>query len=154
MFNGLDGNDQIQGGQVNDALNGGSGDDTIYGNNGNDIITGGIGNDVLIGGFGADTYYFNAGDGADRIREADGTPGVIDKLFLGATLTPANTTLTKQGGLFTLSWGADSIVMENYMSDSNYQVEEIHFDDGTIWAAAELVAVAASWTHGVPYYLS
>jgi Ca2+-binding RTX toxin-like protein len=60
-LNGLDGNDNLTGGNGNDALNGGAG---------NDILNGEGGHDVLTGGSGADTFVFDsssAGHGGDDV---------------------------------------------------------------------------------------
>ncbi|WP_275415066.1 calcium-binding protein [Snodgrassella communis] len=64
--------DVIIGGRGNDVIDGGAGDDYLYGGAGNDKLIGGSGNDLLSGGEGTDYYYFNAGDGQDRIIDSDG----------------------------------------------------------------------------------
>ncbi len=70
---------KIEGGAGNDTIGGGEGDDTLHGGNGNDTIRGGdgadeiygdSGGDTLRGGAGADSYYFNPGDGEDRIVDS------------------------------------------------------------------------------------
>ncbi|WP_275421283.1 calcium-binding protein [Snodgrassella gandavensis] len=64
--------DVIMGGHGDDVIDGGAGDDYLYGGAGNDTLIGGSGNDLLSGGEGIDTYYFNTGDGQDRIIDSDG----------------------------------------------------------------------------------
>lgn len=51
---------------------GGALSDILIGSIGDDVIIGGKGNDLLIGGAGTDNYYFNNGDGQDRIIDSDG----------------------------------------------------------------------------------
>ncbi|VAW86661.1 Alkaline phosphatase, partial [hydrothermal vent metagenome] len=62
---GLDGDDEIYGGNLRDELYGGDGDDNIRGSSGNDIIVGGAGGDVLNGDRGDDLVYGGVGD--DRL---------------------------------------------------------------------------------------
>lgn len=61
-FNGLGGDDIVNGGYANDYLYGGQGWDWLSGGDGNDVIEGGEGNDVLIGGLGSDNLFGQAGD--------------------------------------------------------------------------------------------
>ncbi|WP_180296436.1 calcium-binding protein [Snodgrassella alvi] len=75
--------DVIMGGRADDVIDGGAGDDYLYGGAGNDTLIGGSGNDLLSGGAGTDTYYFNAGDGQDRIIDSDGNGHIYldNKIF-------------------------------------------------------------------------
>ncbi|KDN15714.1 hypothetical protein BGI40_06925 [Snodgrassella communis] len=68
--------DVIFGGKGNDDITGGAGNDYLFGGAGNDTLRGGTGNDILAGGDGVDRYYFNAGDGQDKIYDTDGR-GVV-----------------------------------------------------------------------------
>ena len=74
---GESGNDALSGGADDDRLEGGAVDDTLRGGTGKDILIGGTGNDRLEGGAGFDTYYYNAGDGADRIEDSDASGQII-----------------------------------------------------------------------------
>ncbi|MEL6218817.1 MAG: calcium-binding protein [Pseudomonadota bacterium] len=65
---GGEGDDLLIGNPGADTLSGGSGEDTLRGGDGADTLDGGAGNDLLIGGRGTDTFFFQAGDGDDRIR--------------------------------------------------------------------------------------
>lgn len=60
----------------NGVAQGGVASDVLVGGNGNDQMIGGGGNDILIGGAGSDAYYFNSGDGQDRIIDSDGNGDV------------------------------------------------------------------------------
>ena len=59
------------GGYRADTLTGGSQTDLLVGNAGDDRLNGGGGNDTLLGGVGFDIYSYTAGDGHDRIEDAD-----------------------------------------------------------------------------------
>ncbi|MDO8252735.1 MAG: VCBS domain-containing protein, partial [Rhodoferax sp.] len=83
---GAEGNDQLAGGQGDDLLDGGEGtnwlwgeqgNDTLQGGAGTDYLSGGMGDDVLAGGGGDDIYYYNPGEGTDRITDSGGTDWVV-----------------------------------------------------------------------------
>ena len=106
VINGWNGNDVIYGTDRNERLTNDSGDavlvagggnDTIWAGAGNDILDGGTGDDMLYGESGNDTYIFRRGSGHDTIFDYDPTPGNIDSIFLGSSLTPDDITL-KRGG--------------------------------------------------------
>ncbi|MGB0922511.1 MAG: VCBS domain-containing protein [Alphaproteobacteria bacterium] len=75
VFNGLGGNDDLQGNSGNDTLNGGAGDDHLFGADGNDVLNGGTGNDLLAGGLGADLFVFADGYGSDDIFDFTAADG-------------------------------------------------------------------------------
>lgn len=84
-LSGAGGNDLLLGGEGADTLKAYSGDDTLLGQNGADVLDGGDGDDFLAGGAGDDslkggagndTYYYNRGDGKDRIYD------YAEKLFV------------------------------------------------------------------------
>lgn len=70
IMSGLDGNDDITGGDKNliggayigSTLDGGAGDDILRAQAGDDVLLGGTGNDVLLGGSGTDLLLGGAGD--------------------------------------------------------------------------------------------
>ncbi|MFV3411075.1 retention module-containing protein [Pseudomonas sp. NY15436] len=72
-LNGGNGNDSLYGGAGNDTLNGDAGNDLLVGNEGNDILNGGAGDDILIGGKGSDTL--TGGSGADTFLWRAGDTG-------------------------------------------------------------------------------
>ena len=79
-----DKNDLIFGEAGNDTIDGDAGSDVIYGGDGNDNITGGKGDDILIGGEGNDNYYYNTGDGNDRIIDTQGENRIfVNDQFVG-----------------------------------------------------------------------
>ena len=70
---GGEGDDTIYGGNGDDWIEGGSGDDTIYGDDDDDIIQGESGNDTLSGGDGCDYLY--GGTGATDCCGTEGNGG-------------------------------------------------------------------------------
>ena len=98
-FQGLGGNDFLDGGPGDDILRGHFGNDTIFGRSGNDEVTGeegndildggmhgdeivgGPGDDVLTGGSGADTLAGN--DGADVFHTKGDTDNGPDQIYTG-----------------------------------------------------------------------
>ena len=70
---GMEGYDNLNGGNSDDVLEGGAGDDRLLANAGNDVLDGGVGNDYLSGGAGDDNYLFSKGYGTDIIEDADGS---------------------------------------------------------------------------------
>jgi Ca2+-binding RTX toxin-like protein len=61
--------DVIFSGQDNDNISSGDGNDYLFGGAGDDMLNGGTGNDVLVGGECMDQYFFNTGDGQDKIYD-------------------------------------------------------------------------------------
>ena len=139
--------------------------------NQDDILVGGPGDDLLDGRSGADTYIFNPGDGADTIyddgysRSVNGVRSEFDKIIIHG-YTPAEVVLSRVEDsnddlILTLGSSGDSITIEDqlenelpsglgimhpagsYVSSSvgSSEIEEIHFDDGTVWTADDVRAM-------------
>ncbi|WP_439590585.1 calcium-binding protein, partial [Hydrogenophaga sp.] len=147
IFIGGDGVNTYSGREGNDFIFGGLGNDVLDGGEGHDFLYGGRGNDTLSGSAGDDTYVFNVGDGADRITDHDYTSGNLDTLRLGAGLTAANTEVVRSGGDLVLRWvgnASDSVTIKQVFSGSqvqtNYLIESVVFDDGTVLGTADLIA--------------
>ncbi|MCG8324646.1 MAG: calcium-binding protein, partial [Thiotrichales bacterium] len=81
------GNDRLKSGWGNDQLYGGAGDDRLWSKNYSPGYTvqlhGGSGNDLLFGQTQGDHYFFNRGDGQDRIYEVYADNQKEDRLYLG-----------------------------------------------------------------------
>ena len=142
---GAAGNDHLDGGNGDDTLNGGDGNDTLYGQAGNDTLDGGAGNDSLNGGNGNDTYLFGKGSGKDSINNYDNTAGKLDRVVLGAGITAADVSLSRDGDALVLALNgrSDSLSISNYFNNDasgNYQVEQLVFADGTVWDVAAVKA--------------
>ncbi len=129
---GTPGDDYLMGTNASDVLAGLAGNDTINGNDGNDVLEGGEGNDTLFGGLGNDTYVFGRGAGADLIGDNGGT---TDKIQLAAGVLPADVTLLRNGNelLLSIDQSSTQLRMNNVTA-----IEQIAFNDGTIWDAAAI----------------
>jgi Ca2+-binding RTX toxin-like protein len=105
---GLEGNDNLSGGELDDLLDGGNGNDSLSGGAGADTLRGGAGNDNLYGNDGDD--ILNGGDGNDYLRGGAGN----DTLEGGA----GNDTLYGGDGddtyLFAVGAGVDEIFEDNH----------------------------------------
>jgi Ca2+-binding RTX toxin-like protein len=137
---------------------GGAGNDTLIGDLYTDALHGKGGNDYLSGRGYADTYVFSAGDGHDTIEDdnqsffgagfvtPDTTP---DILVLGPGILPGDVTLVRTGADIDLVIGTsgDRVTLKNQndwfhsgplgiLSDST--IEEVHFDDKTVWTWQDL----------------
>ncbi|MEM6677340.1 MAG: calcium-binding protein [Pseudomonadota bacterium] len=133
------------------------GNDVIQGTDQNDILAGGRGNDTLNGLDGSDTYRFVAGDGQDTIEDN----GFADRDRLEISgYTPGQAVLSIAGTnntdlVLSFNGGADQITIINTLNSSVFDsIEEIAFDDGTVWTRAEyttmalMAAVASQATSG------
>jgi Ca2+-binding RTX toxin-like protein len=120
-----------------------SGADTISGFSFADTLRGGLGADILSGGAGNDTYVYNAGDGADRIIEAEF--GGNDQVVFGAGLTANLATVTKVGDTYAISFTgyAGSVTIEHADSPYGAGVEQFVFGNGLIWTRQDLIDAAA-----------
>lgn len=123
------------------------GDDVINGSNADDVISGGAGDDILSGGAGNDTYIYSRGDGNDIIDEgAAGNFSTIDTLRLQGIAVSA-LSLVRNGNELTLviaesaagAGDGGSILLRNQLEDwFSSGVENIVFDDGTVWTQNDL----------------
>ncbi len=124
------------------------GDDVITGSGADDILAGLLGNDTLNGGNGDDTYIYTRGDGNDEITEAP-DKGDLDQLVLQG-IDPADVTLVQDGSDVKLVFaesapgagdGGSVLLINNLNEWYNRGVEQITFDDGTIWERSDLRAM-------------
>ncbi|WP_293875024.1 calcium-binding protein [Sphingomonas sp. UBA978] len=132
----------------------GAGDDVFVGTGGSDTIEGGAGNDTLTGGYGDDTYLFSLGDGHDTIREGlSGAGGGLDVLRFGRGIRPEDVQVTTANNgadfVFSIGNGSDTVRVINGASASeDYWIDEIRFDDGTIWTRSSLTGAVVPYTNG------
>ena len=137
------GDDAIAGGQGNDTLIGGAGADTLDGGLDDDTLTGGAGDDRKTGGTGSDTYGFARGDGRDEIDD-NGSYGA-DRLEI-AGYAPAEAAVARPAGsvsdlVLSFAGTDDQITVRNTLNGSfSDEIEQIVFDDGTVWTMADLRA--------------
>ena len=143
------GNDTLIGSDDTDTLLGGEGNDTLYGNNGTDVLAGGAGTDRLEGGGGNDVYRFGLGDGQDTIfdRGPDRWYGVedggFDRIEFGPGIVAADIEIVLSGNdmTFRIRGTADQITVAGMFNPSYSALEEVRFDDGTIWSRADIIAL-------------
>lgn len=100
----------------------------------------------IAGASGNDTYVFNRGDGAETIYDS----GYSNTIAFGTDIDPDDVTVSEYNGNLILSLGAsDRLLIEDQFTypGAYYGVQNVTFDDGTVWTAADLAArisVAAS----------
>ena len=123
----------------NDVVAGGADDDSIWTVDGDDTLSGGAGNDTLSGGLGNDTYLFARGDGADRIVQTDVSYNYadIDRIRFGAGIAPADVRVVQRGNDVAFLIGAtDSLALTGWAADFLTKVDEVVFENGTVWTTA------------------
>ena len=169
------GNDYLDGEEGNNTLDGGAGDDFLYVSSisiGNDLLVGGEGNDTLRAGGGddryeggtgndlltdwsdtsADLYVYRLGDGFDTVDDYGGT----DTVRLTGGISPATTTVRQDiygrlvlqfadGGTLTMELQYDGL---SGAALSVRRIEQVEFDDGTVWDQASMRALAVAGTDG------
>ena len=147
VLHGGDGADVLIGEHGGDGLYGDAGDDTLYGGadedalnggEGNDRLDGGSGNDYLTGGQGSDLYIYNVGSGQDTISNYDMSADRRDVLRLGAGIDVSDVTATRNGTnlILSIAGTTDKITVSGYFvgdAAGGYQLDSIHFADGTAW---------------------
>lgn len=141
---GLDGNDTIYGRAGNDTLRGDGGNDRLEGGDGNDLIEGGIGNDSLNGDAGSDTYLYQLGDGYDVIKDYDPSSSAIDTIQLGTGITTADVSIVRDSTSMALVIkGTEGVLrLEGQVGVAGQKIEQVQFNDGTVWTAEDLLAMS------------
>ena len=142
-FYGGDGNDYIGGGNASQGY-------ANYINNSLPLdqdlgqkFYGGKGNDYLYGTKFGDYYYYELGDGIDTIIENSPNTNefTVDKIIFGQGITPSMVKINRQSGSDNMYLEFDSsnkiFIRDFYVSSK--QVEEVHFQDGTIWTSEYLM---------------
>ncbi|MBU5616083.1 tandem-95 repeat protein, partial [Psychrobacter sp. TAE2020] len=143
--------DIVKGSAGNDYIYGGNGDDILISNGGNDKLHGEAGDDILIyggnstggntfyGGAGNDTYVFDAKDFSSNssvhVLDSEGS----NKLELTG-FNPSDVTFTRVDQGLTISAGGGTILLSNQFNQ--WGVDNIYFDDGTVWDRATIEAMA------------
>jgi len=152
-------------------LDGGEGDDVLSSSNrsvnGFDTLSGGPGNDSLSafgdafldGGTGDDTYDVTKGHIRNiTIHDHDDAPGNIDRLVFGDLgrvgtssshrneILPSEVAVTRdESNLYlSLNGNQDRIVLLDWFVSDADRIEQILFQNGTVWDVAALSAMAAS----------
>ena len=106
-----------------------------------DTLSGAGGNDTLAGGMGNDIYLFDRGHGQNTISESNYSGNDMNTIQMAPGITPTDVTLQTDiyGSLLLAITGtSDQLVIPYYFLDSQYQVEQVAFADGTIWSTAAI----------------
>ncbi|WP_316172819.1 MULTISPECIES: calcium-binding protein [unclassified Bradyrhizobium] len=125
-----------------------SGDDVLGGDDGANILTGGAGNDRLIGRGGADTYVYTLGDGVDIVDDQASSDG--DTVLLHG-IVPSQVHIVRSGDNALLLFEADHnsrLTLAGQFAGTG-TIEQIVFDDGTVWSSADILAAAIGGTDNV-----
>ncbi len=121
------------------------GDDVIDGSYSSDTITGGLGNDQLDGYDGSDSYIYSLGDGSDVITDRDYSTSSIDKLVLRGVAATEVVAIQGENSSLVLSMPDGGTVTINKQFYDQYSgIEEIYFDDGTVWTRDQIDTKIAS----------
>lgn len=132
----------IHGREADDDINAAGGNDVVYGYAGDDVINGGSGHDRLNGGSGSDTYRFDLGWGQDIIESsaADALETDVDVVEFSAGVNAEDVRVYSQGSDLVLAHNnGDWITLQQFHTDA-IPVQEVRFDDGTVWTHADLMA--------------
>ena len=146
--------DTLYGGLGNDVVIGGAEGDNLYGEGGDDVLNGGAGSDYLDGGTGNDTFEFTRGGGQDTMYAYDTTAGAIDKLELAADILPGDILLRRDASsnlVLTVNGTSDRVTVTQHFAAASYALDEIVFDNGTVWDAAVIAAKVLEGTANADY---
>jgi Ca2+-binding RTX toxin-like protein len=130
---GLAGDDLLSGGGGADSLLGGAGADRLFGDAGADTLAGGAGDDELNGGSGSDTYQFGTGSGRDIINNDDPDAASRDILDVDGA-DSQDLWFTRSGNTLVVDVVGtnDQVRVENWFSNSNYQLDEVRVADAVL----------------------
>ena len=149
IMKGTDGDDELHfAGDENATIDGFGGNDDLRGSGGNDILYCGKGDDYLCGYNGDDTYYYEAGDGNDKIDEQKGYGyypyGGHDVVVFGEGISPDEVTVELSLDFYTFTIFFDKVggsveMPGNQVSGFTniFPIEEFRFADGTVWSSVQ-----------------
>ncbi len=133
------------------AIDGTEFDDVLFGTNLADRFRGGVGNDRLEGGEGNDSYFFNIGDGVDRIADT-ASAGAGNEVVFGSGITASDlhldlvadeSNLTASDLLLRVGTNGDAIQLDTF-DRTNLSgprtVETFRFADGSALTYEQLLA--------------
>jgi Ca2+-binding RTX toxin-like protein len=127
-------------------IRGTSGNDTLNGTSDPDTLDGLAGNDTLNGAAGSDTYIFRVGSGNDTIS-GEFDSGATDTIKL-VGLDPADVTLSRNGQdlAVRINSSGETITVVGHFYGTGDGIEQIAFENGTIWNRAAIQSEA--WIRG------
>lgn len=122
--------------ETGETLTGGWGDDTLIGSEGNDVLQGDNQND---------TYRFEVGFGQDVVSESGWSNNSTDDVIkFGPGIAPEDLEVigTETDLILKIRGLSDQIRIDRTLTDADYRVESVRFDDGTVLTHAQLAALA------------
>lgn len=107
---------------------------SIHGNGMGNTLNGKAGYDALYGGGGSDTYIYELYSGTDAIYEIANSQDESDILRLGHGIDPGDVQIRgTDNGWFQVRDNSGILVEIKATDDRSSGVEQIHFDNGTVW---------------------
>lgn len=115
---------------------GNSKNNSLSGLAGDDVLDGGGGTDTLTGGTGNDTYLMARTYGSDTVVDSDTTPGNLDVARFLTGVTYDQLWFRRPSGSNNLEISiigtTDKLIIKDWYLGSQYRVEEIRVDDGSM----------------------
>jgi Ca2+-binding RTX toxin-like protein/GH24 family phage-related lysozyme (muramidase) len=111
------------------------------GNELENILRGNAGDNVLSGGMGSDSYVFDRGFGQDTVIEDDATVGVSDTVQMSGGILSSDVDVSRTGDdlVLMVRGTSDQITIQSYFTGTAHQIEQVAFDDGTVWDTEALL---------------
>ncbi|WP_018141152.1 calcium-binding protein [Thioalkalivibrio sp. ALJ7] len=134
-----DGDYRGWGNELDNVLIGNDGDNVLRGEGGDNFIHGGRGNNVLYGGAGSDTYFFERGDGHDRIVERARDPGE-DTLLLGEDIAADQLWFRQDGRDLSVEviGTEDRITVDSWFGPQGETLDQVELSSGEVLTASEV----------------
>ncbi len=134
-----DGDYRGWGNELDNVLIGNDGDNVLRGEGGDNFIHGGRGNNVLYGGAGSDTYFFERGDGHDRIVERARDPGE-DTLLLGEDIAADQLWFRQDGRDLSVEviGTDDRITVDSWFGPQGETLDQVELSSGEVLTASEV----------------
>lgn len=136
-------------------LVGTDGDDTIIGYFDQDTLDGGAGNDTLKGGDGGDSYVFDRGYGNDTVHDEQTSVfnKLPDKVLFGAGIAVSDISLARGGAqsrdlIISVANATDTLTIKDFFFTKYQEVEEFHFQDGSVWTLTDIYEQLTQGTDG------
>jgi Ca2+-binding RTX toxin-like protein len=129
-----------------EGLRGSAYADQLLGSSADEFFDGGFGDDTVAGGAGSDRYVFGPDSASDTISE-QGHESDIDRVMLSATIAPKDVSLLLSGDDLVIElerdggFLIDTLTVKNHALGAASGIEEIVFDDRTVWDRDRIAAL-------------
>ncbi len=115
--------------------------DALFGTSSGDTFHNSKGDDSFSGDAGADTYRFGRSSGRDLVQDLAGSSTEIDRIVLDTDLTPEDVAVVRDSSSFYLHvLGSQDRVKFTSASSNGIGIEQVVFNNGTIWGYTEFLA--------------